>query len=299
MTRQKYERAAKTPVPASPPAAVPDASVPTRPTTPRIVRRKGVNSNYYLARILEKGIDNLTAAETRDLALLVKESHRIKPVSTTRAGAGKTVFNSVTGHHEWLPTDRAEHIIKSTVVWTGFYTSLRSPTWLLMVTPARYCENTDDYGHCIEAAAGYARGKTGKKVLASRLGLVGHSGGLSYKGTQLTMHQSTWHNELRDLYDKHAPSNNYDGYWYDLQQFINDTFLFVSSPTLPVGNADLNGVQIDDLMKSIEWDLQLSGRGNPQEFKNPTMYDVAQYLHSEWGTWGTQLKNSFVAWRNS
>jgi len=149
-----------------------------------------------------------------------------------------------------LPTDRADHIVHAgDKVWAGFYTNLRSPTWLLVVNPERYCVYRDRYRACIASAGGRAASKSGPSVRASDLGLVGHSGGLSHKGKQLTEFQSAWHDELRDLYDKHAPSNAYDAYWIDLQNFISTTFLFVAAPSLPLGGADVKGASNDDVIK--------------------------------------------------
>jgi hypothetical protein len=281
---------------ASPPPA--PAPVPQRARSERIAKRKGVNSNYYLSQMLDKGTANLSAGQKRELAVLIKQTHRIKP--TANAGDGKSVFNSVTGHHEWLPTDRADHIVHAgDKVWAGFYTNLRSPTWLLVVNPERYCVDRDRYRACIASAGGRAASKSGPSVRASDLGLVGHSGGLSHKGKQLTEFQSAWHDELRDLYDKHAPSNAYDAYWIDLQNFIATTFLFVAAPSLPLGGADVKGASNDDVMKAIVWDLHLSNRGNPSDVPMATMHDVAAYLHREWASWGQYLWNSFRAWRNA
>jgi hypothetical protein len=231
----------------------------TQPATSRIKAPKGATSNYYLHQLATRG-DDLTADERKELALLIKHTHRIKPVA--KGKQGKSVFDSVTGHHEWLPTDRALEIVNSTTVWQGLYTSLRSPTWLLVVNPERYCADSNAYRAGIEAAAGHAISKNGKTVAASSLGLVGHSGGLNHKGTQLTQHQSTWHDELRDLYDKHGPTNSYDAYWYDLQNFINATFLFVSGTTLPLGKADIKRgeqrqcAEVDSVGSGTEWSRQ-------------------------------------------
>lgn len=267
----------------------PNASIPAKV--------KGASSNFYLNKLLARGIENLSDDEKKELALLIKDSHRIKPVAKSKKN--KSVFDSVTGHHEWLPTDRAEKIVSSTRVWACLYTALRSPTWLLVVNPERYCADATAYRNAVQdAAAHVANPLTKPQVPASKLGLVGHSGGLCEKGTQLTQWQSTWHDELRDLYDKHAPSNAYDAYWLDLRTFIGNTFLFVSAPTLPLGGANLGAASNDDVMKSIPWDLHLSGRGNPQGVAMATLYDVAQYLHGQWGTWLATLQNSFNAYRN-
>lgn len=260
-------------------------------------RRRGATSNYYLHMALKKGIENLSKDELDEIALLVKHTHRIKPVAKSKARQGSTVFNSTTGHHEWLPTDRAEQILKSSIVWNGLFTSLRSPTWLLVVSPGRYCADKAEYVKALQAAAGHVLAKDGKTIAASTLGLVGHSGGLNNKGTQLTQFQSTWHDELRDLWDRHAPTNAYDAYWSDLWNFITDTFLFVSAPTLPPCGADLQGASMDDVMKAITWDLEISCRGGPEGTKIETLYDVAQFLNGHWAGWGRALHNSFNAWR--
>ncbi len=119
----------------------------------KITKQRGASSNYYLARLLERGVENLSDDEQQDVALLIKASHRITPVSTSKAGAGKTVFNSVTGHHEWLPTDRALQIVQSTKVWAGFYTNLRSPTWLLVLNPDNFCLDRTAYVAKVREAA--------------------------------------------------------------------------------------------------------------------------------------------------
>lgn len=261
-------------------------------------KKKGVNSNWYLGQLAEKGLANLTADEQRELSLLIRNSHRITPVATSKEKGGKTVFNSVTGHHEWLPTDCALKIMGSTGVWRGFYTVLRSPTWLLVVNPERYCADLVGYGNTLQVAARHVMNKSGQKVLASSLGLVGHSGGLcNAQDTQLTSFQSNWHDELRDIYTRHAEANSYDLYWKDLQDFIGRTFLFVAAPTIPTGNAQLGSASIVDVMKSISWDLKLSGRGNPPGAKVDTLYDVAGYLHEEWKGWYLTLFNSYKAYR--
>ena len=264
-------------------------------------KKRGATSNTYLNQLLKKK-HLMTDLELQEFAILIKDSHRITPIGTGKAAQGRTVFNSVTGHHEWLPTDRALQIVNGSPVWQGFYTALRSPTWLLVVNPERYCMSRSDYASALTKAA------AGTPVLASTLGLVGHSGGLCDQGgTQLTTSQSTWHDELRDIYDRHAAGNAYDNYWIDLKDFIERTFLFTSSATLPLCGADVGATTNEDLMKAIKWDLNLSGRGNPPDLKpsgdgNPptlTLHDVAGFLHAQWGDWGRALQNSYTAYRGS
>jgi hypothetical protein len=266
---------------------------------PSKFKKRGATSNTYL-NLLLKNKSKLTKLELEEMAILIRDSHRITPIGASKAAEGRTVFNSVTGHHEWLPTDRALKIINGSAVWQYFYTALRSPTWLLVVNPDRFCIDRGEYVSALEKAA------AGTPVPASALGLVGHSGGLCDRaGTQLTTHQSTWHDELRDIYDEHAASNAYESYWVDLQDFIGRTFLFAASSELPLCGADIGKTTNEDLMRRIRWDLNLSGRGNPTDLQptgdgDPpalTLYDIADFLRAQWRDWGAALRNSYSAHR--
>jgi hypothetical protein len=259
-----------------------------------IVKIRGATSNTYLHKLLSG--QSLTQKERDALGQLVKETHRITPVSKAKAKkTGTSVFDAQTGYHEWIPTDSAFEIATmADPVWTGLYTVLRSPTWLLIVNPSQYCVDAQAYKQLIEQVAGYVKAGSNQTINASQLGLVGHSGGLNQAGTQLTTHQSTWHDELRRIFTQHRDAKSYDGYWLDLQNFMATNFLFYNDTSIPYPASD--GVNVDDIMKRIKWDLFVSGRGNPPLMD--TMYDIAQFLRAEWATSAQVLASSFRAYRS-
>jgi len=257
-------------------------------------KKRGANSNHYLNKILNGEIE-ITDDNINDVSMAIKDSHRVKPVKKSKASQGRSVFNAQTGHHEWLPTDRAAQIITNGNIWPQLYSNLRSPTWLLMLNPEKYCKDIDSYKKSIKGLAASLIAKQPFTIKASSLGLVGHSGGLNFQGTQLTTHQPTWHDKLRGIYEDYADNDDYQQYFTDLLAFTDEHFLFKNAITLPMPGVDTNKVSAEEVMKHIEWDLQLSGRGNPDDVKIETLYDVAVYLNSSWSVWGQTLTNSFTA----
>lgn len=258
---------------------------------PNSFKKKGASSNTYLHMLINAA--PMTPASTAELADLIKNSHRITPVSTKKAAQGKTVFNAATGYHEWIPTDQAIPIVEArNSIWSGLYTSLRSPTWLLIVRPDKYCTNSQ-HAQQLATAIALAEANSPATINASDLGLVGHSGGLNIAGTDQTTFQSTWHDRLREIFERHLPGNTYDQYWIDLQQFFEDNFLFYSDTSFPGTTG--HTVPSDDILKRISWDMYISGRGNPPGLT--TLYDVAIYLRAQWAENAQLLANGFRAYR--
>jgi hypothetical protein len=248
---------------------------------------RGMSSATIFHQILQGDVDLDDDREA--LVELAIKSHRIKAVRKGAKG-GRTVFNAQTGHHEWIPTDCMPQIISlNDAVWTQLFYTLRSPTWLLVLNPLRYSADAGDYTDAIKRATQRSKGADMPMVKASELGLVGHSGGLGFNGTQLTTHQSTWHNQLRDIFETHADDKSYDAYFRRLQAFIDQYFLFVSDMTLPGGGSA-------EVLKHIEWDLDLSySRPTSYDKSGKTMADIAVFLNGHWATWLKTLENSFRA----
>ncbi len=250
---------------------------------------RGMSSARIFHQILRGDVE--VEEDSLDLVELAIKYHRIKAVR--KSGGQRTVFNAQTGHHEWIPTDCMSRIVADhDPVWTPLFYTLRSPTWLLILNPRSYCADASGYNTAMARAVQRAKGEDVAPVKASELGLVGHSGGLGYKGTQQTTHQSTWHDSLRALFELHREDKSYQAYFVQLRAFIETNFLFVSDREMP-GAA---GPGASAVLKQIEWDLDLSySRPDAYDKAGKTLADVAADLNAHWAVWMGCLENSFRA----
>ncbi len=93
-------------------------------------------------------------------------------------------FDVSSGLHEWIPTDLIGKVIASqNKRWLFLFNMMRCPTWLLILNPAKYHENGQNYLSKIKQAAHNAKmgGQSNGYILASELGLNGHSGGAQHE----------------------------------------------------------------------------------------------------------------------
>ncbi|WP_179401420.1 hypothetical protein [Burkholderia guangdongensis] len=259
---------------------------------------RSINKRFY---------DGENSGTLAAYAQMHKDSTRATPTRPKDLAALRlSKFESSTGMHEWITTDTIGDVIKSrSQRWMFYFNVMRCPTWLPILNPEKYHVNYQAYVKKIEEAASYAEaGPTCTSyILASELGLNGHSGGLSMdrpgeSAKPLTVFQSSWHDEQREIFNKHCASNNYDGWAADLNKFLMETFLFAGSadglPGLPN-----TGVSAQEVMGRIKWDLNLSDRDekNPMELE-PSPYGmdkIAHFLHREWNQHFQLLDNNYNA----
>lgn len=213
-------------------------------------------------------------------------------------------FEASSGAHEWIPTDKIGEVVKlGSQRWMFYFNVMRCPTWLLVLHPSAYHASYQAYAQLIEKAAAHARaGGSGFVVKASELMLNGHSGGLSMdrigqSAKPLTVFQALWHDALRNIFATHAAGNDYQGWASALNDFMLDTFLFArSADALPGVPIDVTAMEV---MQRIEWDLNLSDRGekNPIELGPPPygMDVIAAFLHREWNAHLQLLSNNYNA----
>ncbi|MGV2872731.1 hypothetical protein [Colwellia sp. E150_009] len=213
-------------------------------------------------------------------------------------------FDVSSGLHEWIPTDLIGKVIASqNKRWLFLFNMMRCPTWLLILNPAKYHENGQNYLSKIKQAAHNAKmgGQSNGYILASELGLNGHSAGLSMNRMgkspkQLTQFQSQWHDELRNIFRTHLSTNDFQGWANALNTILANTFLFSN-------NMNLHGVgpgdpPVEAVMDRILWDLNLTTYGeelNPKELGSPpySMLKVAQFMRRNWNEHMQLLSNNF------
>ncbi len=249
--------------------------------------KRGSSSNTYLHRFtsltlaerikLHKGIN---PDSQQAIVKSITKVHRIKPIAKKKG----SIYDSQTGHHEWIPTNYIWEVMQTNDnIWIMLATIFRSPTWLIIQVPDI---TNASYQQAITKVL------TGNKVDASDLGLQGHSGGLSLNGTQQTVGQAGYHDELRDIFKKYKDTKDYAGYFKELIFYIKSHFLFVEEALIPSHKGDIKG----NLLDNINWDYTLSERGNPIGAKMDTLKDVAEYLNAQWKNfWLPTLCNSFTA----
>jgi len=245
--------------------------------------------------------DTLMLIETRQARLLttsevkharaITQSSRIKGMTAKdRKAEGLEKHEAGSGHHEWIPTDLFVEVLQAPGRhWSLLFWYMRTPTWLLIVNPARFHAHQQNYLQQIEKAEGYSEAKSPFHVNASELNLVGHSNGLSLPranagNKQLTTFQQTWHDELRSLFRKYKDGTDYAGWVKDLNAYISRTFLFVDGIDLP-GHNDAQ-VSTEATLSAIRWDLSLTtDKGEPCPPGATNMLQVAAFMHGQWKYW--------------